>query len=152
MTNEYIDLRTLKNGTRFLVKNGNWTGYIFSLNGEKYMHIDETCRDVKLTGREELIIEVQDNKIMILDAKEAKRQSEQNAIFRLQEKKANQLMEIKRAITDAIEYGLKSTSYYGDMYDETAERLYEAGYRIIEVPDKDLDNIKRVEISWEDVD
>lgn len=152
MTNEYIDLRTLKDGTRFLVENGNWTGYIFSLNGEKYMHIDETCRDVKLTGREDLIIEVQDKKIMILDAKEAKRQSEQNAIFRLQEKKANQLMEIKRAITDAIEYGLKSTSYYGDMYDETAERLYEAGYRIIEVSDKNLDDIKRVEISWEDVD
>lgn len=152
MTNEYIDLRTLKDGTRFLVENGNWTGYIFSLNGEKYMHIDETCRDVKLTGREDLIIEVQDNKIMILDAKEAKRQSEQNAIFRLQERKANQLMEIKRAITDAIEYGLKSTSYYGDMYDETAERLYEAGYRIIEVPDKNPDDIKCVEISWEDVD
>ena len=62
MTDEYFDLRTLKDGTHFLVKNGNWTGYIFSLAGKKYMHIDETDKDIKLTGREDLIIEVQGGK------------------------------------------------------------------------------------------
>lgn len=89
---------------------------------------------------------------MILDAKEAKRQSEQNAIFRLQERKAYQLTEIGRAITEAIEYGLKSTVYYGDIYDETVEKLHDAGYRITKESYENSDYIERIEISWEDVE
>ena len=87
---------------------------------------------------------------MIPNAKEAKRQSEQNAIFRLQERKAAQITEIERAITDAIECGLKSTVYYADIYDETAERLHDAGYRITKISYENPDWIERVEISWED--
>lgn len=62
---------------------------------------------------------------MILNAKEAKRQSEQNAILRLQERKAAQLTEIEELIANAIKDGLKSTVYNGDIYDETAKRLYD---------------------------
>lgn len=52
----YTDLRTLPDGQRFHVENGDWTGYVFSKDGEKYMHVDATCRDWKLSGNEGLII------------------------------------------------------------------------------------------------
>lgn len=89
---------------------------------------------------------------MILDAKEAKRQSEQNAIFRLQERKSAQLTKIEKAITDAIKDGLKFTVYHGDIYDEIAERLHDAGYRITKIFYENPDYVERVEISWEDVE
>ena len=60
---KYTDLRELENGTRFRVLNGNWTGYVHSIDGEKYMHIDETNRDIKLKGTEDLIIKVYNKKI-----------------------------------------------------------------------------------------
>jgi len=56
--NPYTDLRTLEDGTQFYVKNGRWTGYVFSLDGEKYMHINETDSNRKLTGKEDLIIKI----------------------------------------------------------------------------------------------
>lgn len=52
----YTDLRTLPDGQRFHVENGDWTGYVFSKDGEKYIHVDATCRDWKLNGNEELNI------------------------------------------------------------------------------------------------
>lgn len=55
---KYTDLRELSDGTRFLVINGDWTGYVHSINGEKYMHIDKNNRDIKLTGKEDLIIRI----------------------------------------------------------------------------------------------
>ena len=54
----YTDLRMLDDGTRFHVKNGGWIGSIFSKDGQKYMHIDETGADRLLTGDEQLIITV----------------------------------------------------------------------------------------------
>ena len=54
----YTDLRTLADGTKFRVRNGDWTGYVFSKNTEKYMHIDETGEDRKLTGEEDLDIKI----------------------------------------------------------------------------------------------
>ncbi len=89
---------------------------------------------------------------MILDAKEAERQSEQNAILRLQERKAAQLTEIEEAITNAIKDGLKSTVYHGDIYDETAKRLHDAGYRITKIYYESPNYARHVEISWEDVE
>lgn len=52
----YTDLRTLPDGQRFHVENGDWTGYVFSKDGEKYVHVDATCREWKLNGNEELNI------------------------------------------------------------------------------------------------
>lgn len=89
---------------------------------------------------------------MLLDAKEAKRQSEQNAILRLQERKAAQLTEIEEAIASAIKGGLESTSYHGDIYDETAERLHDAGYRITRIYYEDTNYARHVVISWKDVE
>lgn len=86
---------------------------------------------------------------MILDAKEAERQSEQNAILRLQERKVAQLTEIEEAITNAIKDGLKFTIYRADIYDETVERLHDAGYRITRVYYEYPNYVKQVEISWE---
>ena len=54
----YTDLRTLEPGTRFYVKNGDWTGFIFDRSGKKFMHIDFTGRDKELTGKEDLIISI----------------------------------------------------------------------------------------------
>ena len=54
----YTDLRMLDDGTRFRVQNGNWIGSIFSKDGQKYMHIDETGVDKLLTGNEQLIVSV----------------------------------------------------------------------------------------------
>ena len=56
--NTYTDLRRLKDGTRFYVKNGCWTGYIFSKNDMKYIHINKTGDEHKLNGKEDLIIKV----------------------------------------------------------------------------------------------
>ena len=54
-----IDMRTLDDGTIFHVTNGNWDGYIFSKNDEKYMHIGHLdCKDVPLYGIEDLDIEI----------------------------------------------------------------------------------------------
>ena len=89
---------------------------------------------------------------MLLNAKEAKRQSEQNAILRLQEKKAAQLTEIEELIADAIKDGLKSTVYNADIYDETAKRLYDAGYQITKVYCESMNYARHVEISWKDVE
>lgn len=55
---EYIDLRTLEDGTRFHVINGEWTGYVFSQDNEKHIHIDATNKDKKLNGNEDLIIKI----------------------------------------------------------------------------------------------
>ena len=52
----YTDLRTLKDGTKFYVENGDWTGYVFSKNGEKHIHIDAINTDRKVTGNEDLIV------------------------------------------------------------------------------------------------
>ena len=52
----YTDLRTLPDGQRFHVENGDWTGYVFSKDGEKYIHVDATCREWKLSGNERLNI------------------------------------------------------------------------------------------------
>lgn len=52
----YTDLRTLPDGQRFHVNNGDWTGYVFSKDGEKYMHIDAIDENYKLTGNEDLNI------------------------------------------------------------------------------------------------
>ena len=57
---QYTDLRTLKDGTAFYVKNGHWTGYVFVKNGDKYMHIDETGQDKLLNGDEGLVIRIKD--------------------------------------------------------------------------------------------
>lgn len=67
---------------------------------------------------------------MIPNAKEAKRQSELNAIVRLQEKKTEQRTAIKNKILQAIELGETSISYSGDVYDEIVAELHEAGYSI----------------------
>lgn len=88
---------------------------------------------------------------MILDAKEAERQSEQNAILRLQERKAAQLTEIEEAITNAIKDGLKFAVHNGDIYDETAEKLHNAGYQITKIYCENPNYARHVEISWKDV-
>ena len=56
----YTDLRTLPDGTHFEVVNGLWTGYVFERDGQKYMHIDDLEEDHKLTGKEDLIIDIID--------------------------------------------------------------------------------------------
>ncbi len=48
---EWIDLRTLPSGTEFWVVNGGWSGYIYTLNEEKYMHVNRTGADFKLTDK-----------------------------------------------------------------------------------------------------
>jgi len=55
---KYTDLRTLADDTRFEVQNGCWTGYVFSKDGVKYMHIDKTGQEVELNGKEDLIIKI----------------------------------------------------------------------------------------------
>lgn len=62
---KYTDLRELSDGTRFLVINGDWTGYVHSINGEKYMHIDKTNNDIKLKGTEDLEIKVLNKKCVL---------------------------------------------------------------------------------------
>lgn len=54
----YTDLRTLSDGTEFRVRNGDWTGYVFSRNSEKYIHINKTGKDRRLTGQEDLDIKI----------------------------------------------------------------------------------------------
>ena len=56
MVPNYTDLRTLEDGTHFRVINGECTGYVFSINDEKYVHVDATNREYKITGNEDLII------------------------------------------------------------------------------------------------
>ncbi len=51
------DLRNLPNGTWFHVVNGNWVGYVFSQDENKYMHIKDTNEDKILTGKEDLVID-----------------------------------------------------------------------------------------------
>lgn len=59
---KYTDLRTLEDGTKFYVVNGDWTGYVHSINNEKYMHIDKTNKDIKLKGTEDLEIKILNKK------------------------------------------------------------------------------------------
>jgi predicted nucleotidyltransferase len=54
----FTDLRELRDGTRFEVINGRWTGSIFSKDEKKYMHVDATNRDVPLNGSEQLSISI----------------------------------------------------------------------------------------------
>ena len=115
-----------------------------------YINCITLIRDYILKLEEKNNIKTDDN--MLLDAKEAKRQSEQNAILRLQERKAAQLTEIKEAIANAIKDGLESTSYHGDIYDETAERLHNAGYRITRIYYEDTNYARHVVISWKGVE
>ena len=58
MCEKYTDLRTLPNGTKFRVENGNWYGYIFEKNGKKYIHINKTCEEFLVTGKEDLVITI----------------------------------------------------------------------------------------------
>ena len=53
---EYTDLRTLPDDTTFRVINGGWTGTVFSKDGKKYIHIDETGMEREITGNEELSV------------------------------------------------------------------------------------------------
>lgn len=86
---------------------------------------------------------------MIPNAKEAKRQSEQNAIIRLQEKKAQQRTAIENKILQAIELGETSITYSTDIYDEIAIELHEAGYTIVKLY-YDNERCREVRIKWDD--
>lgn len=87
---------------------------------------------------------------MIPNAKEAKRQSELNAIVRLQEKKTEQRKEIKEKILQAIELGETSISYSVDVYDEIVAELREAGYSIEKIYYNDEKWCREVIIKWDD--
>lgn len=60
-TDETTDLRTLPDGTKFLVTNGGWRGRIEVTGSGKYMVIEETGKRVPITGKEGYIIEVLNN-------------------------------------------------------------------------------------------
>lgn len=78
----------------------------------------------------------------MINARDAKKQSEQNAIARLRESISRQRNEIKKYILEAIEKGDTGIIYPGYIYDEITIELAEAGYEIIR-------NYKNVTISWE---
>lgn len=84
----------------------------------------------------------------MINARDAKKQSEQNAIARLRESIAQQRNEIKKYILEAIEKGDTFINYPGNIYDEVADELAEAGYEII----RTVGYSKNVIINWEYVD
>lgn len=88
----------------------------------------------------------------MINARDAKKQSEQNAIVRLQESISRQRDEIEKYILEAIEKGDKSIFYSGSIYDEIATELAEAGYEIIRTCYKNVEYSKDATISWEYVD
>ena len=55
---QFADLNALEHGTRFYVKNGNWTGFVFVKDHKKYIHIDAANKDSLITGKESLIITI----------------------------------------------------------------------------------------------
>ena len=55
---KYADLRELADNTEFYVINGDWNGYVFSKNGAKFLHINETNADHQISGEEDLIIQL----------------------------------------------------------------------------------------------
>lgn len=89
---------------------------------------------------------------MIPNAKDAKRQSEENAIIRLQEKKTQQRTAIENKILQAIELGETSISYSVDVYDEIVAELHEAGYSINKIYYNDEKWCREVIIKWDDAE
>lgn len=87
---------------------------------------------------------------MIPSAKEAKEQSEKNAVIRLQEKKVTQLASIEKMILEAIEEGKTSVHYPMDIYDELVEKLHDAGYSITKVSYRSSNYVNDVIIRWGD--
>lgn len=81
----------------------------------------------------------------MINARDAKKQSEQNSAIRLQKKISKQRDEIKKYILEAIKLGRESVDYPGNIYDEIVTELSEAGYEIIRT-------CRDVTISWEYVD
>lgn len=88
----------------------------------------------------------------MINARDAKKQSEQNAIVRLQECISRQRNEIEKYILEAIEKGDTSINYPGNIYDEVVTELAEAGYEIIRTYYENIGYSKTVIISWEYVD
>ena len=88
----------------------------------------------------------------MINARDAKKQSEQNAIIRLQESISRQRNEIKNYILEAIEKGDTFINYPGNIYDEIVTELAEAGYEIIRTYHENIRYSKTVTISWEYVD
>ena len=88
----------------------------------------------------------------MINARDAKKQSEQNAIVRLQESISRQRNEIEKYILKAIEKGDTFINYPGNIYDEIVTELAKAGYEIIRTYHKNIKHCKTVTISWEYVD
>lgn len=56
------DMYSLAVGTKFSVVNGLWDGEIIEIDGEKYLHIDDTGKNIKLTPEMDcgLVVEIEE--------------------------------------------------------------------------------------------
>ena len=90
----------------------------------------------------------------MINARDAKKQSEQNAEIILVRKKIQECAKIEKDIMEAISKGKTSISYPVDIYDETANKLHEAGYSIEKTyyNNRDFGYLDNVEISWKDAE
>jgi len=54
----YTDLRSLLPNTKFRVENGGWCGRIIVKENIRYLHVEETDKEWKITGKEHLIVTI----------------------------------------------------------------------------------------------
>lgn len=87
---------------------------------------------------------------MMINAKEAKKQSEINAAIKLYKSKKQQLADIEELICASIKEGRTWVNYRFDIYDEVIEKLHNAGYLITKTFYENSNCIDYITISWSD--